>query len=386
MPFAQRKRTTCSTNSHLKPKECCAWAVAALDQHLAIPIQGRLTQTTLFQALVGMAAMHQSVHSITGIVEHVPCETSFRYHLKKLTMDELEQKSTAILAYSMQDVLKPGTAYQFAIDYTHDPYYGETTDGNKPFIIHSKRKKSTNEFYSYVTLYATTKDRQMTLAVYPVRQGTSKVGYIARCLDRVAELGLKVEVLCLDREFYTRKVFGFLTRIQVPFIVPVRKHGKQMKALLKGTRSRYAEYRMRAKPPLPLTIAVAVTYARGKRGKHGVENLGYVVGGLAWHPLRVHRAYRSRFSIESSYRMRNQVKPRTSTKNPVIRYLYAIISFLLKNVWIALLWRYFSPVKQGPRTVDMRAFRFERFIVIIGEGIRTSLGMVKRIPVLRRPV
>ena len=159
-----------------------------------------------------------------------------------------------------------------------------------------------------------------------------------------------------------------------------------MKALLKGTRSRYAEYRMRAKPPLPLTIAVAVTYARGKRGKHGVENLGYVVGGLAWHPLRVHRAYRSRFSIESSYRMRNQVKPRTSTKNPVIRYLYAIISFLLKNVWIALLWRYFSPVKQGPRTVDMRAFRFERFIVILGEGIRTSLGMVKKIPVLRRPV
>ncbi len=38
-----------------------------------------------------------------------------------------------------------------------------------------------------------------------------------------------------------------------------------------------------------------------------------------------------------SYRMRNQVKSQTSTKNPVIRYLYAIISFLLKNVWIALL-------------------------------------------------
>ena len=386
MPFAQRKKTTCRTSNDLKPKECCAWAVTALDQHLTIPIQGRLTQTNLFQALVGMAAMHQSVHSITGLLEHVPCETSFRYHLKKLTMDELEQKSAAILAHAMQGVLKPGTPYQFAIDYTHDPYYGETTDENEPFIIRSKRKKSTNEFYSYVTLYVTTRDRQMTLAVYPVRQGTAKVGYIAQCLDRIAELGLTVEVLCLDREFYTRKVFGFLTRVQVPFIVPVRKHGKRMKELLQGTRSRYAAYRMKAKPPLPLTIAVAVTYAQGKRGKHGVENLGYVVGGLDWHPLRVHRIYRSRFSIESSYRMRNQVKPRTSTKNPVIRYLYAIISFLLKNVWIALLWRYFSPVKQGPRTVDMRAFRFERFIVIIGEGIRASLRMVKGIPVLRQPV
>ena len=70
----------------------------------------------------------------------------------------------------------------------------------------------------------------------------------------------------------------------------------------------------------------------------------------------------------------------------MIRYLYAIISFLLENVWIALLWKYFSPVKQGPRTIDMRAFRFERFVVTIGEAIRAAMGMVKGIPVLRRPV
>jgi len=193
----------------------------------------------------------------------------------------------------------------FAIDYTNDPYYGETSGENETYIVRSKRKKSTNDFYSYVTLYVTTRDRQMTLAVYPVRQWISKVGYIARCLDRIAELGLHIEALCLDREFYTRKVFGFLTRLQVPFIVPVRKHGKWMKELLKGTQSRYAGYRMKAKPTLLLTIAVAVKYAKGRRGKHGVESLGYVVSGLAWNPRQVHQTYRSRFSIESSYRMRN---------------------------------------------------------------------------------
>ena len=386
MPFAKSKKTTCRKSNDLKPKECCAHAIAALDQHLTIPIQGRLTQTDLFQALVGMAAMQQSIHSITGFLEHVPCETSFRYHLNKLAMDDLEQKSTAILTHLMHHVLKPGNTYQFAIDYTNDPYYGKTSDENESYILRSKRKQSTNEFYSYVTLYVTTRDRQVTLAVYPVRQGIAKVGYIARCLDRIAELGLKVEVLCLDREFYTRKVFGFLTQVQVPFIVPVKKQSNRMKALLQGTQSRYAEYRMRGKPSLPLTIAIAVKYAKGRRGKYGAENLGYVVGGIAWHPLRVHRIYRSRFSIEASYRMRNQVKPRTSTRNPVIRYLYAIISFLLKNVWIALLWIHFSPVKQGPRTIEMRAFRFDAFRLIIWEAIRASMGMVKGITVLRQRV
>jgi len=70
---------------------------AALDRHLTIPIQGKLTQSDLFTALVGMAAMNQSVHSITSILDQVPCETSFRYHLKKLDRDELERNNTAIL-------------------------------------------------------------------------------------------------------------------------------------------------------------------------------------------------------------------------------------------------------------------------------------------------
>lgn len=385
MSLTKKTKATCRKSNDLKPKECCVHVTAALDQHLTIPIQGNLTQTEVFGTVVGMAAMNQSIHSITGVLEHVPCETSLRYHLKKLDIDELEEKNTAILTHMADRVLKPGNAYQFAIDYTNDPYYGKTTDENESYILRSKRKQSTNEFYSYVTLYVTTRDRQLTLAVYPVQQGISKIGYIARCLDQITELGLTIEVLCLDREFYTKTVFGFLNQVQVPFIVPVKKQSNRMKELLKGTKSRYAEYRMSGRSPPTLTIAIAVKYAMGKRGKHGAENLGYVVGNLDWHPLRVHRIYRSRFSIESSYRMRNQAKPRTSTRNPVLRYLYAIISFLLKNIWIALLWMYFSPVKQGPRTIDRRAFRFDGFRLMIWEATRALMGMVKGIAVLRQP-
>jgi hypothetical protein len=51
--------------------------------------------------------MQQSVHSITGMLERVPGETSFRYHLKKLDIDELEEKSAAILVHTVYPVLKP---------------------------------------------------------------------------------------------------------------------------------------------------------------------------------------------------------------------------------------------------------------------------------------
>lgn len=376
----------CTDVSYVRPKECCDLAVTALNRHIIIPIQGSLTQTTTFRTLVGMAVERQSIHSISSLLEKSPCETSLRYHLAKLRMDDLEAANSTILTHSISSVLKPGKAYMFAIDYTNDPYYGTVSPENEGYVIRSRLKKSTNEFYSYVTVYAITLDHQVTLAVYPVTQGTSKVAYIARCLDAITTAGLRIQALCLDREFYARKVIDFLTTVRIPFILPVRKHSRAMKQLLNGTKSRFGEYIMRGKPSLRLKIAINVKYANGKRGKHGVENLGYVVHDISWNPQRIHKTYRSRFAIESSYRMRNLVKPRTSTRNPVIRYLFAIISFLLKNLWMAVLWTRFSPVKQGPGIIEMGAFRFDQFQLFVWEAVRVTLKVVLKIPALRNPV
>jgi len=66
-----------------------------------------------------------------------------------------------------------------------------------------------------------------------------------------------------------------------------------------------------------LDIVIDVKYMKGKRGKKGCENLGFVVHGVDWSPRKVSTTYRRRFAIESSYRMRNQVKPKTSSKNGI---------------------------------------------------------------------
>jgi len=367
-------------------KECCDLIVQALDRHLTLPIQGKLTQKKLFQGLAGMAASNQSIHSASYTLTDAPCETSFRYHLNKLDISELEGINNLILTYSIRDVLKRGTAYRFAIDITHDPYYGEIIDKNEGYVIHSQLKKSTTDFYSYVTVYAINKDRQMTLAVYPLRRGVSKIAYLSRCLDQIASCVLGIEVLCLDREFYAKKVISFLKSREIPFIVPVKCHGTQMKAILDGRKSRFASYIMKSKPAdLILRIAIAVKYYQGKGGKHGAKNLGYVVSGIGWNPQKVHDVYRSRFAIESSYRMRNQVKPRTSTRDPLIRYLYAIVSFLLKNVWVVLLWRHVSRQQRGPQTVDSRGFRFVVFQLVIWDYICHSLKFIHQIHLSKSP-
>lgn len=50
-----------------------------------------------------------------------------------------------------------------------------------------------------------------------------------------------------------------------------------------------------------------------------------------------------------------------------------------------MLWRYFSPVKQGPRTIEMSAFRLDCFRFMIREVRPVLMGMVKGIAVLRQP-
>lgn len=137
---------------------------------------------------------------------------------------------------------------------------------------------------------------------------------------------------------------------------------------------RYEKYIMKNKKGnVELNIVIDVKYKKGKRGENGCENLGFVVYGLDWDPRKVSTTYRRRFTIESSYRMRNLVKAKTSSKSPMLRYFYALISFLLKNVWVAIQRRHFVKVKSGPKTIEEDDFRFDMFVHFVEEWVRRRL-------------
>jgi putative transposase len=370
--------------NELRAEDCSELAVEAINRNLTISINGKLNQKTLIRSLVGMSANKLSVHSINKAVEKVPCETSVRHHLSKVDFDSLLELQSKILTYSNDQLLVPGKSYHFAIDFTDDPYYGEIVDANKDYVIKSKMKDSTTTFYSYVSLYITTKGQRWTLTVLPVKKGVSKVEYIRKFLAFIDDAKVNIEVLCLDRGFYSNDVFSFLQEENIPHIVPVRKHGKELKKILRGNHSRYAQYTMMGTSgPLDLTLVIDVQYLQGRNKKFGNVNLGYVVYGIDWKPRRVYLVYKNRFAIESSYRIRNIVKAKTSSRNVVLRYLLTIISFLLKNIWVSLQWMFFSKVQRGPRTIDDDLFRFDLFRLFVWEGLRKKLRFVTVVSVLR---
>lgn len=374
----------CNSRIELRSKECIDNILQPLVDNIQIPINGSLTSKEIFQTAISLAVNKNSIHSVQKRYEKVPCETSLRYHLKKLDLEKLMEVNNKILIQKPIESLETNKKYEFAIDFTNDPYYGEIDTSNEKYVIRGQAKKSTNSFYSYVSLYIINKNERFTISVLPVEKGKSKVHYLTYFIDLIKSLNFGIKILCLDREFYSIDVFEFLKILKIPHITPVVKKGDRIKKILTGTRNRFDTYLMKnSEKEILLDIAIDVKYLKGKRGKKGRENLGFVVYGINWNPRKVSTVYRRRFAIESSYRIRNQVKPNTSTKNVIIRYFYALISFLMKNIWLCLQKKRFTIFQRGPPIIMEDLFRFDVFLLLIEEWVRRKLKMRIAVECLR---
>ena len=132
----------------LKSKECIDFVLQPLKDHVTIKVNGSLTSEDIFRTVVSMAVNKNSVHSVSKQYQDVACETSLRYHLKKLNTEELIKSNEKILLQELIKTLKNDKSYEFVIDLTDDPYYGKTDSSNEKYVIHGQAKKSTNSFYS----------------------------------------------------------------------------------------------------------------------------------------------------------------------------------------------------------------------------------------------
>ena len=366
------------------PNECFAPALKSLEKYIPIKTQGKWNQKDIHSSSIGLASERMSIHSIQPVIRNCPTETPFRNHLSKLDIEDLKIINHELLTNKIIEEIPKHKPVKMAIDETDDPYYGDITSINKEYVVKYKVKKSTKFFYRYITIYLIMGDWKLTLSILPVKKKTPKLGYIKQMLKLVDRLGFAIEVLLLDRGFFGSETFKHLENEKIPYIMPVKVHSQRMKDLLKGRSSRYAKYTLNeTTDPYEMTVAISVHYLKGKYGKYEVRNYGYYVYGIDWKPNKVASIYSKRFGIESSYRMRNIVKPRTSTKNPTLRYYFALVSMLLKNIWVSLRYRCFPQIRRGPRRVDEDMFRFDQFRLMIWFAFCRRFGFVRLLSVHR---
>jgi putative transposase len=226
------------------------------------------------------------------------------------------------------------------------------------------------------------KDVRFTLAVEFVHPDDDLVKITRRLIRRVRALGISVKSYYLDKGFCTIPVLRWL-QAQADLVAliaaPIRGKKGGTRGLCQGQRSYRTFHTFRSQKYGQLTVPVAVirTFRTLKNGRRQAEWLVYVLLNLAEMPLRtIRKRYRRRFGIESSYRLLEQVRGRTTARNPALRFLWMGLALVIGNIWIALHWRYLRRRGSGPRRVARKHFTLAQMAHFLVHAIEAIYGVV----------
>lgn len=354
--------------------------VAVLKRHLPLATEGRKwTQDDIYRVLVDASVRASTVESVCDELENAPNARTVFFWIRPIESQALRQLEGS-LNQMLVDCLPPRLDYrprQVAIDFTLIAYHGEPAREEEE-IRHSRAKSGTTHFHCYATAYIIYKNKRVTVALTMVRADDDTLSVLKRLLSRLKVLGIRCKRLYLDRSFYSVLVIRFLKTQPFVSVMPVVRRGKRIKALLKVNRSYRTEYTMTTPQHGSVTFPVWVVcrYLKGRRGKNGIERLGYVViGQLPWNPVQIRDGYRRRFGVESSYRLMNQVRARTSSREPNRRFLYVAIALLITNIWTYLKWRY---LRVGQR-VYHRLLSLSKLARFLSQAVEDIYGLQRSV-------
>ncbi len=76
-----------------------------------------------------------------------------------------------------------------------------------------------------------------------------------------------------------------------------------------------------------------------------------MIGMIKMTPQQVFEVYRQRFGIETSYRLMNTLRARTSSTSVTLRLFYVALALLLLNLWSFVKWHFLALPQRGPRQI-----------------------------------
>ncbi len=350
----------------------------------------KCTSRRLWQIVLLAAARMSSVFAVCRDLVGAPCDQAVRNALtaclpaRPLTLEQW-------LHPALCGPQLPGAIFrkarQVAIDWHLIPYHGQPhRHANE--LYHSLPRSGTSKFHAYATACVVEQGYRYTLAATSVKGSESPLAVLERLLDRLQARGLKIKVLLLDRQFFSRPVLERLQQRRIPFLMPVARAAAGRSVGRDAAQSRaYGSCEIscavppdaiatrgrsnRVRPPSPWwwrTRAIATTKPGSAARAPAVRSLERERA-----PVELRELYRRRFGIESSYRQLGQARIRTCTTDPVQRLFFVLVGLVLRNVWVWLHFTYFAELRNGELVLHLERLRFRRMLHWIANAITREL-------------
>jgi hypothetical protein len=304
--------------------------------------------------VLAYANLHRlSIESTCQELEEAPSGNRLREVLAEALPDRTDMQRALNRMFRQQlhpSVWKCKRDFNIAIDLTLIPYHGQPYEDPKE-IVRGMPKSGTTHFHSYATVSIVRDDRRYVVALRFIEYGEAMADIVRWLIKRLKALKFRIRRVFLDKGFCSKPVFKVLSQHKLSYVMPIPVRGKSggVRSLFQG-KSRKTTYTFNSPKHGKYTVQAVVVkrYSKGRYGRHKSKWFAYAVAGVPAGilPAQVFELYRQRFGIESSYRQMNQVRARTSTRNPVIRLLLVGLAFVLFNLYITLRQNLSSALKQ----------------------------------------
>jgi putative transposase len=336
----------------------------------------------IWDVLVAAAVERVTIETACHLLEEAPSPNTVRTIVREMlgedaALERLEERVNDLLVTRLPKKLLK-RARPAAIDVTEIPYHGQH-EADDEHIRRSRAKQGTTHFHCYGTLYVLKDHQRYTLAISLVRRSDKMVDVTQRLVERGKGLGLKVRRLYLDRGFDNNGVVAYLKQQPFPSIIALTIRGKQggTRALLNSRGSYQTTYTRSSAQYGQQTFNVVVVckYSKGRYGRQGAYHFAYImIGGVKMDPHQVFDVYRRRFGIETSYRLMNTLRARTTSDSITLRLFYVALALLLLNLWSYVKWHFLFVPKHGPRQVLHHLLPLARWRLWLWEMIKQRLG------------
>lgn len=305
----------------------------------------------LLSSLVLAAANRLSLAAVAALRPHSPSRETLRQALFATLPGyaELRRQLPGLCRNSLPRRWRHARRrYPLAID-IHEVKYFKRQQTPPPHVRKGKYRPGTAYGHFYASASLLRKGEYFVVALTPYDPGENQAQLVRRLLRQAAANGFSPRYVLMDRGFWSRAVFRYLQQAGYPFLTPVLARGKKpmepggptgTRSFFHGRKTGWYRYRVgdrHSKQKVTVTIVVHRHNRGGQHGKHGRYAWVYAMwrmdlSSIAW----VHQSYRRRFRIESSYRLMEAARGRTSSRDEGLRLWYLVLAMVLLNCWLEL--------------------------------------------------
>ena len=309
---------------------------------IEIPIHHNAKYSTkdLLDVLTHIATTHDFTNNGSTTFEDMypdaktPSSDTLLHHFSKFeSIEQIMKMSDGVLDLILRFLKKEYNVLQnrkvdIAFDIHDIEFYGKGV----PYVCSGKEKNGTNRFFKFLTCSIVTAGKRFIIDIQPISPLNRLENLLDKSLSKIKSK-IRIDQAYLDRGFDTIKIINVLKNHKVNFVMP-KVRSPTVKAWFdkaEGSKSYVVN---------DFQIGKGENYAKVNlvlvNDEEGIKR-AFICNFPVAEPLayRLYSMYSKRWGIETSYRnLDHDFKPRTTSKNYLIRLFYFVFSCFLYNLWV----------------------------------------------------